>query len=84
MPYRPDLRAPELSHVAQAHGLEPNADIDAITDAIAQRYDAMRAESEAPPEPDEDAERGLSMSASTTTPRHRSRGQVRRRRVGTR
>jgi hypothetical protein len=57
MPYRPDLRAPELSDVAQAHGLEPDAHIDAISGAIAEHCDAMRAESEAPPEHD-DAERG--------------------------
>jgi hypothetical protein len=47
--HRPDLKAPELPDVAVDLGLEPDADIDAISDAIAARYEAMRSDPE--PEP---------------------------------
>jgi len=49
MPYLPDKHAPELADVAVAHGLEPDATVDEVSDAIADRYEEIRE-----PEPDEE------------------------------
>jgi hypothetical protein len=41
-----NLKAPELSDVATDLALEPKADIDAISEAIAARYEAMSGDTE--------------------------------------
>jgi hypothetical protein len=50
MPYRPELKGAELADVAESLGLEPGADIDAISAAIAAHYEQLREPEPEPPE----------------------------------